>query len=510
MRQETIYEILRSCKHEKEQSWQDSFKREIIGSIVLTDYNNKTYRIDDVDFNSSPSSTFKKKEKDVSYRDYYREKYNLEIRDINQPMLLSNPKACDLRAGRTQVLFLIPELCRATGITEKMRSNFHMMKAMANHTQMDPENRRKRLLEFTKRLQQSEKSAQQLTAFNTEIEDKLVTFNGRALNQELMIFGNGKTAMNDDRVDWTNPMKMNPMFSSVPLKRWIFIYPRKCLSESEEFLKMIVKVASGMQYELANPKIIEMIDDRLSTYTQQVEDAIRLDPKFIMIVVPNNAADRYAAIKRLTCVDRAIPTQIIVRKTMIPKKGNMASVMSIATKVLVQVNCKLGGIPWTIKLPIKGMMSIGFDVTHDTRNRNMSYGAFIATMDLKDCQNCQYYSAVSPHKNGEEISSNMVVHMIKALRVYQAQHGTLPERIFFYRDGVGDGQIEYILSQEVSRLDVKLKEIYLKAGGGAVPKFSFIVVNKRLNTRIFLNEDSNVRNPVSGTVVDNTITLPER
>jgi len=40
--------------------------------IVLTDYNNKTYRVDDVDFNSSPSSKFNTKDGDISYVEYYK------------------------------------------------------------------------------------------------------------------------------------------------------------------------------------------------------------------------------------------------------------------------------------------------------------------------------------------------------------------------------------------------------------------------------------------------------
>lgn len=161
-----------------------------------------------------------------------------------------------------------------------------------------------------------------------------------------------------------------------------------------------------------------------------------------------------------------------------------------------------------INFPVKGVMTIGFDVTHDTRDRNMSYGAFVASMDLKQCP--QYFSAVSAHKSGEEMSNNIELHMIKALRSYFDQHDSLPERVFFYRDGVGDGQIEYVHSQEVVRLERQLQDIYLKKGAEAPPKFSFIIVNKRLNTRIFLNDRSAVKNPASGTVVDNTITLPER
>lgn len=382
------------------------------------------------------------------------------------------------------------------------------MRDMAVHTQMDPTNRKKRLLDFTTRLHQSEESKAQLAAFNTDINDDLVTFKGRALPQETMLFGENKTFTNDDRVDWTNPMKLNPMFSTVPLKRWMFIYPRKCSRESEDFLKMMVDVAEGLKYEMSEPKIIEIPDDRLATYTQHLTESMQCDPKLMMIVVPNNAADRYAAIKRLTAVDRAIPTQIIISKTMMPKKGNMGGVKSIATKVIVQLNCKLGGAPWMVKFPIKGVMSIGFDVTHDTRDRSMAYGAFVASMDQREC--FQYFSAVSAHRSGEEMSNNIELHMVKALRAFSDQHGTLPERIFFYRDGVGDGQIEYIHSQEVCRLEMKLQDFYLSQGGGMFPKFTFIIVNKRLNTRIFLNDRNAVKNPASGTIVDNTITLPER
>jgi len=46
--------------------------------VVLTDYNNKTYRVDDVDFSASPSSKFNTKDGDISYVEYYKKvKYNM-------------------------------------------------------------------------------------------------------------------------------------------------------------------------------------------------------------------------------------------------------------------------------------------------------------------------------------------------------------------------------------------------------------------------------------------------
>lgn len=189
MRQETIYEILRNCRQESTHSWQDNFKREIIGTTVLTDYNNHTYKVDDVQFSASPMSTFDKRGQQVTYKDYYKAKYNIDIRDQHQPMLVSNPKARDVRAGKTQLLFLVPELCRATGLNDKMRQNFQMMRAMADHTQMDPERRKNRLLDFTKRVHSTAESRAQLEVHQTDIDSNLVQFAGRALKQEAILFG---------------------------------------------------------------------------------------------------------------------------------------------------------------------------------------------------------------------------------------------------------------------------------------------------------------------------------
>lgn len=129
----------------------------------------------------------------MSYVQYYMLKYNRPIHDPKQPMLVSNPKARDVRAGRSLLIYLVPELCRATGLTDKMRANFTMMRAMADHTQMDPERRKNRLLDFTKRLHESAESRLAMANFQTDIAKRLITFEGRALAQEVMLFGNGGT-----------------------------------------------------------------------------------------------------------------------------------------------------------------------------------------------------------------------------------------------------------------------------------------------------------------------------
>lgn len=75
------------------------FMREMIGTTVLTDYNNKTYRVDDVDWKSSPDSSFETKNGPVTFVDYYLKSYQINIKDRKQPMLISKANARGLRSG---------------------------------------------------------------------------------------------------------------------------------------------------------------------------------------------------------------------------------------------------------------------------------------------------------------------------------------------------------------------------------------------------------------------------
>ena len=72
------------------------------------------------------------------------------------------------------------------------------------------------------------------------------------------------------------------------------------------------------------------------------------------------------------------------------------------------------------------------------------------------------------------------------------------------RDGVGDGQIPYVMEHEVAAIE----DCFKKTGMETV-KFTYIIVSKRINTRLF-RTNGKPSNPPSGTVVDDVVTLPER
>ena len=79
----------------------------------------------------------------------------------------------------------------------------------------------------------------------------------------------------------------------------------------------------------------------------------------------------------------------------------------------------------------------------------------------------------------------------------------LPNRIVIFRDGTGDGDIGMVHSYEV----VELKKAFAAfKDQDYSPKFSVIVVQKRINTRIFSMDRGDYDNPYPGTVVDHSVT----
>lgn len=90
MRDETVYSLLQDFVNDRD--FRTNFAKEIIGTVVLTNYNKRTYRIDDVKFDMNPMSTFESNGKTTTFVEYYANRYNLTIKDHKQPLLISNPK----------------------------------------------------------------------------------------------------------------------------------------------------------------------------------------------------------------------------------------------------------------------------------------------------------------------------------------------------------------------------------------------------------------------------------
>ena len=58
---------------QNKENFQDECTKLLVGNIVITRYNNRTYRIDDVDWNKTPKESFTMSDgKEITFLEYYR------------------------------------------------------------------------------------------------------------------------------------------------------------------------------------------------------------------------------------------------------------------------------------------------------------------------------------------------------------------------------------------------------------------------------------------------------
>ncbi|XP_076545274.1 piwi-like protein Siwi [Osmia lignaria lignaria] len=496
MRQQTLLDIMNDCYQQNSRAWKELFEKQVTGLVVLTDYNNNTYRISDVDFDTNPLSTFKLRSgESISYKDYYKNKYQIRIRNDSQPMLVTRLKPRERRAGQPEMVYLVPELCRATGLTDSMRENFHLMRALAEHTRISPKLRITKLMAFNRRLRSEDAISKELREWNLQLDDKLVTIPARCLQPEKIVLGGKRTVPAGPTADWTRELHNKALFNPAKLSNWVIIHMDRMRSDVERFIATLQESARGMGCRFEHPRFWTINDDRSNTYSDTLERIMSSsNPELVFCVVSNNRADRYSAIKKKCIIDRPVPSQVFLAKNL-----NSKGVRSIATKVAIQLTCKLGGAPWSMELPPVNLMVVGFDVCHDPNDKSRDYGAMVASLDKSLTR---YFSAVSAHTTGEELSNEFSVNMAKALARYKDVNNCLPTHILIYRDGVGEGQVPYVHNHEIEQIKSKLTSVY----GDTTVKMAFIIVTKRINTRFFYNGE----NPPPGTIVDDIVTNPMR
>ena len=93
LRQATVLDQMRN-------EWrnnQRTIEEELIGTSVLTRYNNRHYRVDDVDFRKCPMDTFQKDGTQITYAQYLKQTYGTQDVDPNQPLLVHKLRVRFLR-----------------------------------------------------------------------------------------------------------------------------------------------------------------------------------------------------------------------------------------------------------------------------------------------------------------------------------------------------------------------------------------------------------------------------
>jgi len=206
LRLDTCLQLIRSLDKK------ENVDKELTGNIVITHYNKRTYKVNGINWEKHPLSTFEQKGEDgktqeITFLDYYAKRFpNLRITDMTQPLLIHNPKRKDRHRGQTGPILLIPELCNLTGLSEDQRNNDKLMKAIHETTSMDPGNRVNRLQGFMRRLGQSTEVKEAFDKWGMKLDPQMVEVKGRMLKSEELFLANNKFTV-EANADWSRSLR---------------------------------------------------------------------------------------------------------------------------------------------------------------------------------------------------------------------------------------------------------------------------------------------------------------
>ncbi|KAM8977661.1 piwi-like protein 4 [Pelodytes ibericus] len=475
----------------------DACEKEVLGQIVLTRYNNKTYRVDDMNWSTKPTDTFQRQNgSEITYVDYYKQQYNVTVTDLHQPMLVSTlkvKKTDNLSAPRA--VHLLPELCYLTGLSSHALSDFRLMKDLSMETQLDPQRRQERLLKLTRSIERNQAARSELEKWGMRL-DKQISLTGRIMPPEKILMGD-HICQPVSPADWSKDTRDSRLISVQPLENWLVLCSHRNGDLAEKLLYNLKKVGSGMGLKMEYPKIVQ-VDDNSMSFLRALQQHVTPDLQLVLCVLPSNNKDNYDCIKKFLSLDQPVPSQCVQIRTL--NKQHM--LMSVSTKIAMQIVCKIGGELWAVEIPLKSLMVVGIDVNKDTLTKSHSVVGFVASTNSRLTR---WYSRCIIQKTSTDFADCLKVCMKGAIQKWQKCNNVLPSRVMVYRDGVGDGQLKLLVDYEIPQLLNSFQETV----SNYRPKLSVIVVRKKCTTRFFRETDRGLQNPQLGTVVDCEATRPE-
>lgn len=79
-----------------------------------------------------------------------------------------------------------------------------------------------------------------------------------------------------------------------------------------------------------------------------------LFPPKVVCILSSSRKDKYDAIKKYLCTDCPIPSQCVLARTL----SKPQTIMTVATKIALQMNCKMGGELWSVEIPVSIFLSM--------------------------------------------------------------------------------------------------------------------------------------------------------
>ena len=190
-----------------------------------------------------------------------------------------------------------------------------------------------------------------MNVWGLKFEPKPVEFNGRRLDCERILMSGDTPQTGCTFVqksgDFSKEIRGKGMFVPVKISEWVIVATQRDRQLVDEFANTLNRVCKPLGVNLNRPQVQTLENDRTSTYVEACK-AVPASVQIVVVLLSNNNKDRYEAIKKIFCIDHPIASQMVVQKTL----SNKARMMSVVTKVGIQMACKLGAEAWALDIPV--------------------------------------------------------------------------------------------------------------------------------------------------------------
>ncbi|RMB90953.1 hypothetical protein DUI87_32551 [Hirundo rustica rustica] len=529
IRSESVLSVMQTIHSQSQRTFQDECTKQLVGSVVMTRYNHRTYRVDDIDWDKTPKDTFTLASgQEITFVEYYSKTHGITIRELDQPLLVHKPKEKLLPQGRRQLdlVLLVPELTFPTGLSD-LHKNSRMLKVRARpfpssllsggfgmnpkpsltagrppaqevmwEMIQSPQQHYQRLTSLLCRIRDTPDASRELERWGLRLDTDIYRTQGHVLPAERINLRHRSFLPAED-VGWHREVAKEAPIAVISINSWLLLYPKRLQHLAKDLLGAMRSSSGAMGIQVGQPTVQELRDDRIETYVRSIQSSLGSQDKvqLLLCITPSGRDDLYGAIKKLCCVQTPVPSQVITAQSL---TGHPGKIRSVVQKVLLQINCKLGGQLWGVDIPLKQLMVVGMDIHHSRSPGVRSVIGFVASMNHILTK---WYSKVVFQMPHQEIADSLRLCLSQALKRFHELNHSLPMKIVLYRDGVSDPQLDTVLKYEVPQLQKSFH-----AFQNYQPSLVVVVVQKQLSTNFYCLAGEEFVSPPLGTVIDHGVT----
>ncbi|NXG80716.1 PIWL2 protein, partial [Baryphthengus martii] len=207
-----------------------------------------------------------------------------------------------------------------------------------------------RLSRLLRRIRESPEASQELMRWGLSLDPDIHRTQGRILPAEKVSLRHSSFFPAED-LNWNKEVTREASLVTIAMNCWLLVYPRRLQNVAKDLVATMENVCGPLGMRLSRPALVELKDDRIETYAKTIRGVLGTEEKvqLLLCLISSCREDLYGAIKKLCCIQSPVPSQVISVQSLTGQLGKMRAVVQ---KVLLQINCKLGGELWVVDIPL--------------------------------------------------------------------------------------------------------------------------------------------------------------